>query len=111
MPTAVRFYLDENVPVAVAGQLQLHGIEAVTVRGLGVRGDSDESHLARATQMGYVLCSYDTDFVALAKSGVSHAGIVIGRRRKHATGDWVKGLERLHAVLSAEEMRNRVEYL
>jgi hypothetical protein len=111
LAAAIRLYLDENVPVAVADQLRRRGIEAVTARDLGVLSDSDVNHLARATQMGYVLCTYDSDYIELAASGIEHAGIVKGTAEKHWIGDWVKGLELIHAVYTDEDMRNHVEYL
>jgi hypothetical protein len=61
--------------------------------------------------MGYVLCTHDEDFLQLAASGVEHAGIVKGVQIKHSIGEWVKGLVLIHAVYSAEEMKNHVEYL
>jgi predicted nuclease of predicted toxin-antitoxin system len=61
-----RFYLDENLQVAIAEQLRRRGIDAVTARDLDTLSDSDINHLKRATQMGYVLCTYDTDYVQLA---------------------------------------------
>lgn len=39
MATKVRFFLDENMPVVIAEQLKRRGIEAVTVRDLGLLGD------------------------------------------------------------------------
>lgn len=39
MATKVRFFLDENMPVVIAKQLKRRGIEAVTVRDLGLLGD------------------------------------------------------------------------
>ncbi len=63
MAPPIRFYLDENVPVAVAAQLQRRGVDAVTVRDLGFLGDSDRNHLVRATSLGYVLCTNDADYV------------------------------------------------
>ena len=49
---SLSFYFDENMPIEIANQLRLRGIEAVTARDLGVLGDTDESHLNRATEMG-----------------------------------------------------------
>ena len=106
-----RFYLDENLPIAVATQLQRRGIEAVTVRDLGFLGDSDHNHLARATRLGYVLCTNDADYVELATTGIEHAGIVFGQQHKHGVGAWVRFLELLASILEPEEMQNRVEYL
>ncbi len=107
----IRFYLDENVQIAVAEQLQRRGIEAVSARSLGSLGDADENHLARARAMGCVLCTHDTDYYQLAASGGEHSGIIIGQQDKHTIGDWVKGLTLIHAVYTAEDMRNRVEFL
>ena len=111
MAPGIHFYLDENLPVAVATQLQRRGLTAVTVRDLGFLGDSDANHLARATRLGYVLCTNDADYVDLAAAGYAHAGIVFGQQHKHGVGDWVRFLELLAAVYDPEEMLNRVEYL
>jgi hypothetical protein len=107
----IRFYLDENVPIAVATQLKRRNIEAVTVRDLGVLGDSDINHLHRATEMGLVLCTHDSDYVELAAGGVDHSGIVFGQQHRHGIGDWVRFLELVHAAYEPDEMRNRIEYI
>jgi hypothetical protein len=108
---AIRFYLDENVPVAIADQLRRRNIEAFTVRDLGELGDADENHLSRATSMGCVLCTHDADFVVIAKDGVEHAGIVFGQQEKHTIGHWVLILSRLHATYQAEDFCNRFQFL
>jgi len=108
---AIRFYLDENVPVVIAEQLERRHIKAFTVRDLGNLGDGDESHLTRATAMGCVLCTHDADFIVLATRGVAHAGIVFGQQEKHSIGDWVRVLSRLHATYQAEDCLNRLQFL
>ena len=111
MEASLRFYFDENMPVVIALQLKRRGIEAVTVRDLGLLGDEDINHLKNATELGYVLCTYDADYVRLATEGIEHAGIVFGQQDKHSIGDWAENLSLMHAVYSAEEMQNRLEYL
>ncbi len=107
----LRFYLDENVPIAVADQQHRRGIDAVTARDLGVLGDSDINHLQRATAMAYVLCTHDADFVEMAAMGIDHAGIVFGQQHKHGIGQWVRFLELLNTVADQDDMRNRIEYV
>ncbi len=107
----IRFYLDENVQVIIAQQLRKRGIEVITVRELNLLGDADVNHLQRATEMGHVLCTHDADYIQLASEQIDHAGIVFGQQDQHYIGDWVKGLELLHAVYTPGEMKNRVEYL
>lgn len=111
MAQRIRFYLDENLPIAVATQLHRRGIEAVTVRDLGFLGDSDSNHLARSTRLGYVLCTNDADYVNLDAASAEHSGIIFGQQHKHGIGDWVRFLELLASVLDPEDMQNRVEYL
>jgi len=111
LPNALRFYLDENVQVTIADQLKRRGIEVVTVRDLGKLGDSDHNHLKRATDMGYVLCTHDDDYLVMAADGEKHAGIVFGFQDIQTIGDWVKGLELIHGVYTVDEMENRVEFL
>ncbi len=108
---ALRFYLDENLPVEIAAQLKARGIDMVTVRDLGLLGGSDVNHLQRAAEMGCVLCTFDSDFLRLAGEGTAHAGIVFGQQDRHYIGDWVKFLVLMHAVYTPEDMQNRVEYL
>ncbi|MBL8134428.1 MAG: DUF5615 family PIN-like protein [Anaerolineae bacterium] len=111
MVTKVRFYLDENVQIAVAEQLRRRGIEVLTVRDLNMLGDTDLSHLTRAARMGYVLCTHDADYIELAASGTEHAGIVFGQQHKHSIGEWIAFLELIHLVYNAEDMINLVEYV
>ncbi len=77
----LRFYLDEQMPVVIASELRRRRIEAITVQDLKLRSKSDETHLQRATAMGYVVCAMDADFVELAKTGLTHKGIAVGVRK------------------------------
>ncbi|MFP4322892.1 MAG: DUF5615 family PIN-like protein [Anaerolineales bacterium] len=111
MDNAIRLYFDESVEIKAAYQLAQRGLDVVTVRDLGLLGDSDENHLQRATQMGRVLCTYDSDFLRLAAEGMKHVGIVYAREHMTGIGDWVRSLEHLHNTRNADDMRNHIEYL
>lgn len=54
----IRLYFDESVEVEVAVQMRARGVDSVTVRDLGLLGDTDINHLQRASEMGRVLCTY-----------------------------------------------------
>ena len=111
MEAAIRLYLDENLSPKIAEQLKLRGIDAVSVRDLGTLGDSDESHLARATRLDRVLVTSDVDFLRFTAEGINHSGIVFGTQADHTLGDWVKKLELICFVFSPAELENHVEYL
>ena len=68
-------------------------------------------HLERATEMGRVLCSYDADFLRLARTFTDHAGIVYAQQKKASIGGWVRELRALHARLTAEEVQGQVIFL
>ena len=107
----LRFYLDENLPTEIAKQLQSRGIDAITVRDLNLLGESDHNHLQRATSLGRVLCTHDSDFIQLATDGVQHAGIIYGQQDKHYIGEWVNFLQQIHALYQSEELINIVKFV
>ena len=111
MAAAISLYLDENLTPKIAAQLRQKGIDVVTVADLGLTGDTDVNHLVRATEMGRVLVTADTDFLRLAAGGMEHAGIVFGIQEDNTIGDWVKALELVCFVYTSDDMKNHVEYL
>lgn len=48
---------------------------------------------------------------ALLKQGKSHAGIILARQQRYPVGEQMRRLLKLIAAKSAEEMKNRVEFL
>ena len=107
----IRLLLDENMDVEVATQLARRGIDAATVRDSGRLGGDDLALLQYATEEGRVLCTFDTDFVQLAKIDIEHAGIVFVGRKKRGIGVLVRELAQLIENRSADKMRNRLVYL
>lgn len=107
----LKFYIDENIPPAVAEQLRKHGIDALSVRDLESLGDSDLNHLQRAAAMGRVLCTHDQDFLRMAAQGDEHAGIAFSPQYNATIGGWVRGLRDLHERITPEEAKGQIFYL
>jgi predicted nuclease of predicted toxin-antitoxin system len=80
------------------------------LRKPGLLGENDEAQLAFALQQGRVIVTQDRDFLRLAASGVSHAGIVYTQQGV-SIGTIVSGLLLIHGVLSAEDMMESIEYI
>ena len=99
------------MPVELAAQLRQRGIDAVTVRDLGLLGDDDPSHLRRAAEQGRILCTYDKDYTRLAKQGIEHKGIVFIPGKYRGIGVLVKRLEWIYLTYTRDDMKNKVEYL
>ena len=45
------------------------------------------------------------------RAGQSHAGIILAVQQRYSVGEQMRRLLRLTSTLTAEEMRNRVEFL
>lgn len=72
---------------------------------------SDEEQLAYALAHGRVLVTNDADFLRLNASGALHAGIVFYQSGPRSRRPLLSLLLVLAAELSAEEMRNHVEFV
>jgi len=76
----------------------------------------DAEHLDYATEQGRVLCSFNVkDFYRLhsdyVAQGRQHAGIILMRQQYYSVGEQMRRLLKLIAGKSADEMKNRVEFL
>jgi predicted nuclease of predicted toxin-antitoxin system len=110
MSEPVRFYLDEHVPAVIADGLRRRGVDVLTTRDAGMRHAADTDQLVLATRQGRVVFTQDADFLRLHAAGTSHAGIVFARQGT-AIGLIVRGLALIHKTLTAEDMKNRLEFL
>jgi len=76
VPEQIRFLLDEHIPAAVAAALKQKGIDAATMHELGRRGLSDSEQAKFACAQGWVLVTFDSDYLAMARKEIQHSGIV-----------------------------------
>ena len=113
----IRLYFDEDsMRHALVHALRARGIDVQTALDVGMIERSDEDHLRFATAQGRVLCSFNvgdfyrlhTDYMAQHQT---HTGIILTRQQQYSVGEHMRHLLRLIAHLTAEDMRNRVEFL
>lgn len=107
----VRFHLDENVDPALAEALRRRGIDVTTSAESGLNGYSDREQVAFAGTQRRVVVTHDTDFLRLAKEGVSHCGIVFCPVRRYSIGRVTMALVALRRHRTANEMVARIEFL
>jgi hypothetical protein len=110
----VRFFTDEDVHGQVAVQLRMMGFGALSTPEAGRLGQSDPDQLIWATVQGYVLVTFNVaDFARLhherMTQGDHHCGIIVSQQRP--VGDLIKRLIRLGQTLTADEMKDRLEYI
>lgn len=106
----IRFYADEQVAKAIVRGLRQRGVDVLTVSQAGMRGASDEEHLALAGKEGRVIFTQDDDFLRMHAAGADHAGIVYAPQQT-PIGEIIYGLVLIHRVLDAHDMKGHVEYL
>jgi len=107
----IRYYMDQHFPIQVIQGLRQLGIDVLTAQEAGRCGLPDPDQLAFATAEERVMVTFDTDYLALHRSGVQHAGIAWTPQQKYGFGMLVQLIELLHGVADRDQMCNRVEYL
>lgn len=110
----VKLYLNEDIHTAVVKPLKYRGFDVVTTDELGKKGQSDIIQLKFAVKQKRAVISFNIkDFVPLhkeyAKAGEEHYGIIVSKQLP--IGEFLKRLLNLCSSLSAEDMKNRLEYL
>ena len=114
----LRFQLDEDCQAAALGKaLWQHAIEATTTNAAGLQGVDDETQLREAAAHHRVLVTNNIrDFVPLharwlAEKRPPHSGIVVFGQQAYSIGEVVRRLARLSRSLTADQMKNRLEWL
>lgn len=113
----IRLYVDEDAAVsAVVDGLRNSGIDVLTILDAETAGATDEEQLEFAATDGRVIYTLNVgDFCRLhaefLSAGKDHAGIIVIPRQRYSVGEKIRRLTELLDTLSAEEMRNRLEFL
>jgi hypothetical protein len=112
---AVKIYMDVHVSLAIAEQLRLRGVDALTAIEDGSATLLDRELLERARVLGRVIFTHDIRFKALAEDwqrrGRSFAGLIFGHQVQGTIGQYVRDLELIAKASEPEEWLNAVEHL
>jgi predicted nuclease of predicted toxin-antitoxin system len=111
MPGDLKFHLDENIDPEIAEGLRTHGVDTTVTKELNLRGSNDPTQFDYAQRTGRVLITHDTDFLRIASKTTEHCGIVFAKSEGYSIGRIVMGCISLYHQFTAEDIRNRVEYL
>ena len=78
--SAVKFKVDENLPVELAGELQSLGHDADTVEDEGLSGEPDAGVVARARAEDRIIVTLDKGIADVVRFPIAaHAGVVLFR--------------------------------
>ena len=113
----MRLYLDEDAQRgSLVAALRNSKVDVMTVSEVGRRGYSDDQQLLWATEQERVLYSFNVkDFSRLHNRLLTeentHAGIIVVPRQRYSVGEQLRGLLKLTAARSAEDMIAQLVYL
>jgi len=112
---SVALYFDHHVPKAIAVGVRERGIDVLTADEDGKADWDDALLLQRATELGRVIFTQDSDFLVLAAAWqTSHrafSGLVYAHQLRVTIGGAIHDLVLIASLMRLEEMRNRVEFL
>ena len=112
---SVALYFDHNVPRAIAVGVRERGIDVLTADEDGKADWDDTLLLQRATELGRVIFTQDSDFLVLAAAWQTgrrdFAGLIYAHQLRVTIGGAIHDLVLIASLVRLEEMRNRVEFL
>ena len=115
--SVVRLYIDEDsMSHALVRALRSRNVDVITAFEAGMIECEDGQHLVFAADQARVLYTFNVrDYYALhtafLQQNRSHAGLILVRQQHYSAGEQMRRLSKLIATRSAEQMRNRVEFL
>ena len=111
----LKIYTDENVDVRVAEGLMRRDITAFSAIEKGMIGITDREHFEYALKMQAVIFTHDHHFIETAKEFAkekkSHSGLIYVDINKLSVGECIRRLALYAEVLSAEDMKDQIEFL
>jgi hypothetical protein len=112
---SVRILMDVHVRAEITNGLKDRAVEVLTAQEDGSAELPDSLLLDRASAIGRVLFSQDTDLLAEAaarqRSGNAFSGVIYAHQLRITVGRCIDDLELLAQVYDPDDMLNRVVYL
>lgn len=111
----LKIYTDENVDIRISIGLRKRGIKVFSTIEKGLIGIADIEHFRNASDKKAAIFTHDHHFLEIAKifikNGKSHWGVIFVQMNKLSVGECIKRLSLCADILSAEEMKDRIEFL
>jgi len=113
----IRLYMDEDsTGRSLMLAMQNRGVDVITTLSVNRLRYSDEEQLIWARSQGRILYSSNiqdfyllhTDFLTQEQP---HSGMILVQQQRYSIGELMRGILRLVAAKSAEEMENQVKSL
>lgn len=107
--------MDVHVPFSITRGLREREVAVTTAQDDSSTELPDDRLLDRASGLGRVLFSQDTDLLREAehrqRTGVPFAGLIFAEQMRLSIGERIRDLELMAKILDPSDMQDRVEYL
>ncbi len=103
---ALRLYADECVDARIVSALRARGVDIVNAAELGLLGAHDAVHVERATALGRIVISADTDFLAILP-----ADGLLFIKPNTPLGEAISRIETIATTGNPMQMRGRIEWI
>jgi hypothetical protein len=112
---SLRYYFDQHMPRAIARGLGRHDVDVLTTQEEGAEEWEDVDVFARAVELGRIMVTEDSDYIAIARAwmaeGRSFPGLVKAKDPWRDIGGAIEDLRIVAACYSEEEMVDRIVYI
>lgn len=112
---ALRFFFDQHVPRAIMLGLRLRAVDVVTAAEDGAAELDDSALMDRASELGRILVSFDTDLLAEAnrrqQTNRHFSGLVFAHPLRVPIGVCVNDLELIAKAGAPEDLCDSVIFL
>jgi len=108
---ALPLLCDEHIPYPVIEGLRRRGLDVLVVQEIGLSSAEDVTVMDKAREEGRIIYTWDADFLRLHQAGHQHAGIFYHYPLAYSVGEAIRRVALACEVLSAEEMKDRIEFL
>jgi predicted nuclease of predicted toxin-antitoxin system len=112
---SLKLYMDHHVPRAITIGLRMRNVDVLTAFEDGAAQIPDPDLLDRATSLGRILFTQDSDLLAEAnvrqQAGISFSGIVYAHQQNVSIGQCVQDLEVIATVGEEWDLVDRVIFL
>lgn len=111
----LKIYTDENVDVRVAEGLRKRGVHAFSALEKKMTGAADRDQFQYAADSQAVFFTHNHHFLEIATAftaeGKNHWGVVFVEMNKLGVGECIKRLALYAELMTAEEMKNIIDFL
>jgi len=111
----LKLYIDHNVHAEITLGLRRRGVDVITCSEDGTDRADDDVILQRASDLGRIVFTQDTDFLKITgawlTSGREFGGVVFAQQLGITIGDAIRDLELITEAMGEAEMRNLITHL